>query len=448
MSRGLRRVLIAALLLSLLGVGAVSGRRALLERQRQEAVAAAEALFDAGDYPAAREAFLALGLPERAADCEQALLRRRYAAAEEQLRAGDYAGAKAAFLALADYGDAAARALECDWLEAVSLAERGLLTEAIALLDTLPGYPGAEELIERCRAGLYDRALEATYACRMEEAVARWEELGDYRDSESLRRRCLSRIAALQTEAAEPVRYSEYAGTELGGGRLYYHRLGLVYVPNDAGPETTCMIFYPGGYDESLANAYLTEYVYRPDPPNALMLLCYANGYGDVADKVEDSFRVLEQAALENGLFLHDLVLCGASMGAYTACQGAAMLYESLGLRTKTVLCFDAGMHWEVESHTLTPEQCDSAAKAGTQFLLLEGGGVGMNKRAISLMVAHGVDVTVVECAAAGHYGIIYDAMEYGMIDWALGRGERPVNSNYRYYPLNRQSTYPYAGAD
>ena len=32
-------------------------------------------------------------------------------------------------------------------------------------------------------------------------------------------------------------------------------------------------------------------------------------------------------------------------------------------------------------------------------------------------MVAHGNDVTIVECAAAGHYGIIYDAMEYGMID-------------------------------
>ena len=32
------------------------------------------------------------------------------------------------------------------------------------------------------------------------------------------------------------------------------------------------------------------------------------------------------------------------------------------------------------------------------------------------------------------------------MIDWALGRGERPTNSNYTYYPLNRQSTYPYGG--
>ena len=52
--------------------------------------------------------------------------------------------------------------------------------------------------------------------------------------------------------------------------------------------------------------------------------------------------------------------------------------------------------------------------------------------------------MTVVECAGGGHYGIITDAMEYGMIDWALGRGARPENSNYTYYPLDKNSTYPY----
>ena len=57
-------------------------------------------------------------------------------------------------------------------------------------------------------------------------------------------------------------------------------------------------------------------------------------------------------------------------------------------------------------------------------------------------MAAHGVDVTIVECAAAGHYGIIYDAIEYGLIDWALGLGERPENSNYTYHRLDRSSIY------
>ena len=444
--KGIRALVLVLILIPLLLLCGYAGWQSRQARLLQNAVDAAEALYTAGDYAAAREAFLTLGLDERAQDCEGQLLRLRYEAAEAQLEAGDYAGAKDAFLALGDYRDAAARAPECDLRRAEACVQSDRITEAIALLEAIPDVPGAAALLTQCRDTLYARALEATYACRMEEAVRRWDELGSYRDSESLRQRCLSRIAAMASESAEPVRYSEYAGQDLGTGTLYYHRLGLIYVPKDAGPETGCMIFYPGGYDEALANGYLNDYLYAPDPPNALMLLCYANGYGDMAEKVEDSYRALEQAALENGVFLHDLVLCGASMGAYTACQGAALLYERYGICARAVLTFDAGMHWEVEDHTLTPAQCDSTAKAGTSFLLLEGGGIGMNRRAIALMVAHGNDVTVVECAAGGHYGLIYDAMEYGMIDWALGQGPRPDNSNYTYHPLDRQSTYPYGG--
>lgn len=443
-------VLVTLLALALILFGGLKAWQIRNERQFQAAVENAKTLYMAGEYVKAREAFIALGLEDEARACDAQLLRLKheedYRAAEAQLQSGDFLGAKEAFLALGDYGDASLRARECDFRRAEDYAKQERYTEAISLLETLPGYPGAAERIIEYRDALYDRALEATYACHLDEAVQRWNELGDYRDSESLKRRCLSRIVAMAEGTDEPVRYSEYAGYDLGKGVLYYHRLGLIYVPKDAGPETTCMIFYPGGYDEALANNYLSEYVYAPDPPNAIMLLCYANGYGHVADKVEDSWRALEQAALENNVFLHDLVLCGASMGAYTACQGAAILYDSCGVKTDKVLTFDAGMHWEVESHVMTPEQCDSTAKAGTRFYLFEFGGVGMNKRAIALMVAHGNDVTVVECAGGGHYGIITDAIEYGMIDWALGRGERPVNSNYTYYPLDRQSTYPYGG--
>ena len=107
------------------------------------------------------------------------------------------------------------------------------------------------------------------------------------------------------------------------------------------------------------------------------------------------------------------------------------------------MLTFDAGNHWEEPSRIMTPEQCDLAAEAGTSFKLLEFGGIGMNKRAIELMVAHGDDVTIVEVAEGGHYSIITDAMRAGMIDWALGVGERPDNGNYKYIPLDRNSTYP-----
>lgn len=448
MSKAAKRILAAVLVLALLTFGGMVGWRMWKEKQYNDTLKQIAALEAEENYREARELYLAIGdesgVTQSDARIERQRLEAEYAAAETLLTSGDYLGAREAFLALGGFEDAADRALECDYRRAEDYVTQERFAEAISLLETLEDYPGAAELIDRCRDALYDRALEATYACRMDEAVQRWNELGDYRDSERMKQRCLDRIVTMAEGTEEPVRYSEYAGYDLGKGILYYHRLGLIYVPKDAGPETTCMIFYPGGYDEALSNNYLTEYVYAPDPPNAIMLLCYANGFGHVTDKVEDSYRALEQAAIENNVFLHDLVLCGASMGAYTACQGAAILYENHGLDAKMVLTFDAGMHWEVESHVMTPEQCDSTARAGTRFMLLEFGGVGMNKRAIELMVAHGNDVTIVECASGGHYGIITDAMEYGMIDWALGRGDRPENSNYRYYPLNRQSTYPY----
>ena len=107
------------------------------------------------------------------------------------------------------------------------------------------------------------------------------------------------------------------------------------------------------------------------------------------------------------------------------------------------MLTFDAGNHWEEKSRIMSPEQCDEAAKAGTAYYLLEFGGIGMNKRPIELMVVHGVNVTIVEVKEGGHYSIITDAMREGMIDWALGQGERPDTWNYRYIPLDRNSTYP-----
>ena len=107
------------------------------------------------------------------------------------------------------------------------------------------------------------------------------------------------------------------------------------------------------------------------------------------------------------------------------------------------VLTFDAGAHWAHTDKVLTPEQCDLAAEAGTEFLLFEGAGIGMNKSAIHTMVRHGCDVTIVLCRNSGHYGIIYDAIYKGMLDWVLGNGEQPTDTNYTYIPLDITSTYP-----
>lgn len=439
--KGLIGILAVVLVLAL----ALSVRQVLNIRREQQRLDAlltrAEAAYAAGDYDRAGELYAELSMPERVQDCETRSFETRLAAADKLLDAGDYAAAREGFRALGDFDGSGDRLAACDLLEAKALLDGGRFAEAFSLLEKLGEAPGAAELLEEGRAALYDRAMEATYACRMEEAAALWRTLGDYRDGLLLLLRCEERLAGT-TQSEGPVIDDGIRIGDIGSGTLYWHRLGEIYVPKDVGPETRCMIFFPGGYDQVLPNAYMDEFVRKGELPNAIMLFCFANGYHDMHTKIEDCYRTLEQAAIECNVFLHDLVLCGASMGAYTACNGAAQLYDEHGLCTAAVVTFDAGGHWEVEDHVLTPEGCDSAAAAGTAFLLLEGSGVGMNKYAIQLMAAHGVDVTIVECAAAGHYGIIYDAIEYGLIDWVLGLGERPENSNYTYHKLDRTSVY------
>ena len=447
MSKTTIRILVAALTLLVLAALITGGirrhRERLQEAAFQQAVQAAEALYAAGSYTEARDAFLALSLTDRAKDCDTQLQKRALAEAEALLQNGQYRKAREAFLALGDFENAAERLPACDYAEAQALMADGRFADAFPILEALGDYPGAEELNEKAHGALYDKAREAAYACRVEEAAALFDQLGDYRDAALIRRRCQERMEHLLSDDREPVRYSEYAGSDIGTGTLYWHRVGQVFVPRDAGPETRCMIFFPGGYDESLPNAYMGEMIYAQDPPNAIMLFCHTNGFYTMADKVEDCYQVLEQAGIENNVFLHDLVLCGASNGAYPACRAAAWLYENHALPANHVVSFDAGNHWAMLDSFLTPAECDITAEAGTRFLLLEGAGIGMNVRAIELLVAHGNDVTIAKCARDGHEQIPLDGVRLGIVDWTLGKGERPDSDNYSYYPLDPSSTYP-----
>ncbi len=72
-----------------------------------------------------------------------------------------------------------------------------------------------------------------------------------------------------------------------------------------------------------------------------------------------------EEAALENNVFLHDMVVCGASNGAYTAVNTAAYLYENYGIAVRYVLTFDAGAHWAHTDKVLTPSNATLPPKPG-----------------------------------------------------------------------------------
>ena len=171
-------ILLTAVVLLASAAALLFGRHWLQAKQTRDALDAAEALYTAGDYEAAQNAFTALGLTERAEDCGAQLLRLRYEAAEKLLEDGEFLDARDAFRALGDYADAADRAIECELRRAERYRDEARWGEAISLLESL-GTPEAGALAESCREALYEMALEATYACRMDEAVSLWTQLGD-----------------------------------------------------------------------------------------------------------------------------------------------------------------------------------------------------------------------------------------------------------------------------
>lgn len=81
---------------------------------------------------------------------------------------------------------------------AVAQMEAGQYDEAIATFEALEGYRDSEEQIARCREALEDAQMEASYKegvahmreKRYEKAIAIFSELGAYQDSQSLLAQC------------------------------------------------------------------------------------------------------------------------------------------------------------------------------------------------------------------------------------------------------------------
>lgn len=404
----------------------------------------ADALLANGDFVAAKAEFEKIGETERMADCDYAYTLSRLDRAEALMEQGRLELAKAELVLLGDFENAPEILLECEYRMAKKLLEDGSAADALELAKRLDEHPQAAELVSQAQELIYQEAVQYAYACNMDEAMARLVKIPGYNDADRLYKRCLDRVVRLETGWSEPVKYSEYAGRKLENGTLYWHNMGLIYVPAECTAETTAMIFYPGGYDESLANGYMEQYLYGyyGALPDAIMLFCYSNGFYDMETKIEQAHAALEQAAMENNVFLHDVAVIGASNGAYTAAHTAVWLYEKQGISAKYVMTLDAGQHWESFMPNLSTADCDVMAETGTKFYLVEGDGVGMNKLAIQTMVAHKMDVTIVHAQNYGHYSIIYDAMEQGLFAFVMG-GELPQNESYKYIKLDKNSSYP-----
>ena len=432
------KIIVIIYCLICLVVGGFIWRRMLIFNRGEE-------LFAAGDYVAAKAEFAKIDEAEKMAQCDYAYTMTRLRRAEEMMLAGQLEEAKAELVILGDFENAPELLLDCEYRRALAMRDRGEYADALSLALRLDEHPEAAKLVEEIQEPMYLEALSLAYECRLDEAMGLFVKIPDYKDSEMLYKRCSDRIVHMLEGLTAPVTANKLAAIAVPGGVFYRNDVGLVYIPDVITADTTAMIFYPGGYGEALANGYMVDYVagLYGEIPNAIMLFCYSNGYGAMEEWIERSYTMLEQAAMENNIFLHDVALIGASNGAYTAANAAVWLYENPGISAAKVVTLDAGQHWANFMPVLSGEDCDVMAKTGTEFLLIEGGNVGMNKLAIETMVAHHMDVTIAEVSNYGHYTVIYDAMRQGIFTWAMGAGELPVNDNYTYIKLDKDSTYP-----
>ena len=140
------------------------------------------------------------------ADCEKGVI---YQAAEALMDKGEYAAAKEKFLSVSGFSDAAEQAVTChnaiDYEQAVVLLEGGDYDAARAIFDRMPDFRDAAELSLQCQYGVqYDQAASLLEQGIYEEALALFETLSDvsFRDAADMVTLCNNYIQYDEAKAA------------------------------------------------------------------------------------------------------------------------------------------------------------------------------------------------------------------------------------------------------
>lgn len=426
-----RRWYIIAAALLLAAAAAVG----IFEHFRRDYRSSAYELLAAGDYSGAMTQFEKAGDGDNAELCRSLIREQSYTDARRAQQAGDYETARRMFTELGDYKDAHNLELACRSLEARQLMEDGELLNALELFESLDGYPGADAGLDSAREKLYQKALDCACRANYEQARGLWQRLEDYSDSRVLEWRCERVLEWSRDSSAERLLTEENRFENMLVKEVYTCDAGYVVLPEQCNEDTRFFIYFPGGRDAQISVDFLYYYIMNP-APNTIALFLYTNGLDYMEEKTKLAVDTLDRVAAECGVFAHDVMLCGSSLGAYPAMHAAIYCKEDFGITAPCVLSLDAGSDWQELSYTLDKEECLKTARLGTQFYLFESPFVGMNRSPIKEMVLTGNDVTIVGCVYDQHERISFDALGMGIIDWALGDRSEPYVSDI--YSFNR----------
>ncbi len=395
----------------------------------------ADKLFAAGDYEAAKQFYLRAKNEKRAADCDEMVLENRYLDARRILQNGDHERARVMLMDLGDYKDCRNLLLTCDMMRADELVGAGELEEARALLLTLGDYPGCEKKCHELDEPLYRMATARAIDFALEDACRIWTELGDYRDSAILAGRAARMTELISDPLRVPVTDSTHRLDYLEAGireRVYSSDDAYFVIPEETNRETRFFLYFPGGRDEELYVDYFFSYLMNP-APNTLAVFLRHNGLPKTTGMCAAAVDLLEQVSADCGVFPHDVLIAGSSLGAYPAMHASLALRRDYSVRVPCLLVLDAGNDWKETDLLLSREECLELAACGTDLYLFESPWVGMDRPGIEMLVNTGNLVTLVGCVYDEHAQITFDALRLGVIDWALGDRTRP-------YTLDRYS--------
>ena len=139
------------------------------------------------------------------------LQEQEYEAAVALYNAGEYEHAKNAFSQLVGYKDSSSYLNKCkksindqDYDTALALYNNGKYQEAMSSFKSLNGYKNSEEMIEKCQITIidhdYDAALGLYKAGEYENAKNAFVKLNGYKDSEEMIKKCQTAITAIKDQ--------------------------------------------------------------------------------------------------------------------------------------------------------------------------------------------------------------------------------------------------------
>lgn len=420
-----RKRSLAGLLVLLLLAGTLAGVTHWREDRR--CLLAADRLFEEGRYLGARAYYLRAGKDERAALCLEYDLERQYLSGRRSLEAGDYDKARRQLERIRGYKDSENLLRSCDYLESAQTMADGELEQAWDAFTAMGRYPGVDEKLKELEPRLYDAAWELALGGEYERAAAIWERLGGYRDC-ALLRKSAERMTMWRLSAASRLTDAKNKWLDNESVRVFRCDAAYLVTPLEPNRDTRFLLYYPGGRDKELYIDYFLAYLGNPEP-NTVCVFLRRNGVDDAEAKNTEGIELMERTAAECGVFVHDLVVAGSSLGVYPALKSPIYSLLDFGLKTRCVLCLDAGNDWDEAELTLSMDQCYELAATGAELYLFDSPWVGMDRPAIRMMVEAGCPVTMVGCVNDDHAYITFDAMGMGVMHWALGDRAQPYDS-------------------